>query len=421
MSSTLQQKNTRYLLIWLPLILLIGSFIFFIMLTMHSHHMQEKQLALKQHDVWNAFKSQPASMPMKLLGEYEIKPGGTPPSVLGETRDTNINAGLKGENIQLKELTQQYESDGKTYFITTYVSSKEFLHLIIKVFITQVIIFLVLLAAIVVINIKSSKLLWRPFYKTMKETGNYNIAGNQSFVLEKQTGIKEFDQLNNELSGLIEKVSTAYSNQKYFVENASHEIQTPLAIIRSKLDLLINEPGLTERIAGLLGDITDANERLSQMNKSLLLLAKIDNDQFPGREPVCISGLINNILDNYQEHYPDHPLLHRTIAPEIYIAANPALMEILFSNLIKNSVVHNIPGGYINVSLSVNNFTIENSGDAIQGAPELLFGRFSKGGTGAGTGLGLALVRQISLLYKMELQYKYQGDVHAISLAFTNS
>lgn len=420
MSKTLEQKNTRYLLIWLPVVLLLGSLLFFVMLNMHSQHTQEKQLGLKQQNVWKAFVSQPASMTMQIHGEYIIQEGAAiPKELLDKPKDTSLLFSEKEKKINFKALTQQYVLNGKIYQLTTFVSSKEFFHLIIKVFATETLIFLLLLLAIVIINRKSSRLLWRPFHNTLKKAGEYDVVRNQTIQLEPQTGIEEFNQLNNELATLIEKVNQAYSNQKDFVENASHEIQTPLAIIRSKLDLLINEPGLTEKSAALLSDITEANDRLSQMNKSLLLLAKIDNNQFPEQKNINVSALLDKILANYQEHYDAFPSLTKLIDPNIYITANPALIEMLFSNLVKNAVVHNVASGFINIHLNNKECTIENSGDAILEDPEELFQRFRKGNANSKTtGLGLALVKQIAQLYNMELHYGYEGGIHTMKIKF---
>lgn len=420
MSKTLEQKSTRYLLIWLPFVLLLGSFVFYIMLSMHAHHMQEKQLELKQRNIWKAFVANPELMTLRVVGEYTIEESNPiAKKILNEPRDTSLYYPETADNIDFEILTKQFLWKGKQYQVTTYVSSKEFSHLIIKVFITEAFIFLLLLLAIVIINRKSSRLLWRPFYTTMEKTNEYDVIHNPSFQLQEQTGIAEFNQLNSELSNLIEKVNLAYSNQKSFVENASHEIQTPLAIIRSKLDLLINEPVLTEKTAALLGDITKANDRLSQMNKSLLLLAKIDNNQFPEQERINISDLLEKILNNYQQYYDEFPLLIKTIQPNIYITANPALIEVLFSNLIKNAVVHNIAGGYINVKLSNTECVIENTGHAIIEEPELLFERFRKGNSDSKTtGLGLSLVKQVAQLYKMSLHYNYENKIHKIKVIF---
>ncbi|MBL0132818.1 MAG: HAMP domain-containing histidine kinase [Chitinophagaceae bacterium] len=420
MIKTLEQKNTRYLLIWLPVVLLLGSLLFFVMLNMHSHHTQERQLALKQQNVWNAFLAQPTTMTMQIPGEYIIEKNRLfPATFLNEPRDTSLL--LNGNTVRsgFKALTKEYRFNNENYQLTTFVSSKEFLHLTIKVFTTEAFVFLLLLIAIVFINRKSSRKLWRPFYRTLKKANEYDVVNNQKVQLESQTGIAEFNQLNDELTNMIDKVNTAYSNQKNFVENASHEIQTPLAIIRSKLDLLINEPGLTEKSAALLGDITEANDRLSQMNKSLLLLAKIDNNQCPNQENINISQLIERILTTYQDHYDDFPSLTKSIVPEIFITANPALTEILFSNLIKNAVVHNVPSGFIKVRLSDNEFTIENSGEPIVEEPELLFERFRKGNKESKTtGLGLSLVRQIAQIYQMGLHYNYNNGIHFVVLSF---
>ena len=420
MIKTLEQKNTRYLLIWLPVVLLLGSLLFFVMLNMHSHHTQERQLALKQQNVWNAFISQPATMTMQIPGEYVIQKNSLlPAKILNEPRDTSLLITGNSERLNFKALTKEYQFNNENYQLTTFVSSKEFLHLTIKVFTTEALVFLLLLIAIVVINRRSSRQLWRPFHRTLKKAGEYDVVNNQTVQLEPQTGIAEFNQLNDELTNMIVKVNTAYSNQKYFVENASHEIQTPLAIIRSKLDLLINEPGLTEKSAALLGDITEANDRLSQMNKSLLLLAKIDNNQFPNQEQINVSALVERILTTYQDHYNDFPSLRKSIIPDIFITANPALKEILFSNVIKNAVVHNIASGFIKVSLSDNEFSIENSGDTIVEEPEQLFERFRKGNIESKTtGLGLSLVRQITQIYKMGLHYNYKNGIHYVIINF---
>ncbi len=420
MIKTLEQKNTRYLLMWLPVVLLLGSLLFFVMLNMHSHHTQERQLALKQQNVWNAFLAQPATMTMQVPGEYIIEKNRLfPTTFLNEPRDTNLLLNGNTARSKFKALTNEYRFNNENYQLTTFVSSKEFLHLTIKVFTTEAFVFLLLLIAIVFINRKSSRKLWRPFHRTLQKAAEYDVVNNQKVQLESQTGIAEFNQLNDELTTMIAKVNTAYSNQKNFVENASHEIQTPLAIIRSKLDLLINEPGLTEKSAALLGDITEANDRLSQMNKSLLLLAKIDNNQFPNQENINISELIERILTTYHDHYDNFPSLTKSIVPDIFITANPALTEILFSNLIKNAVVHNVPSGFIKVKLSDNEFTIENSGEAIVEEPELLFERFRKGSKESKTtGLGLSLVRQIAQIYQMGLHYNHNSGVHFVVLSF---
>ena len=421
MSKSLQQKNTHYFLIWLPFVLLIGTLLFYVIMSMHAHHMQEKQLELKQKNVWNAFIEKREPIALHMIGEYDIAEGASvPANQLGEPRDTAIYYPADKKWVAFEILTNRYSLNGRPYHLTTYVSSKEITHLIIKVLLTEAFIFVLLLGAIVVINRKSSGLLWRPFYATMKKVKEYDIVKNQSLQLTEQTGISEFDQLNQVLINLITGVNLAYSNQKQFVENASHELQTPLAIIRSKLDLLINSEDLTEETAGLLAAIAEASERLSQMNKNLLLLTKIDNNQFPEQTRINVSDTIERLLAHYRGYYDENlPFIRKSIQPDVHLVANFSLVDILISNLINNSIVHNIPNGYVDIHLKHNEFVIENTGYAIEGETDQLFERFKKGREQSKTtGLGLSLVKQICQLYQFDLQYSYTENLHRVRVGF---
>src|SRR6185437_3829305 len=251
---------------------------------------------------WNTLRSTPGGVPLHIKGEYDIEKGSPAgPGRLGRQRDTSLFYPGRREWNAFAILTRQYNLDNTTYQITTYFSSKEITHLLIKVSVAEAVLFLLLLGAIVLINRRASRSLWAPFYTTLEAAGNYNILKNKPLVLTAETQISEFNRLNQTLTALIDHVNRAYHNQKQFTENASHELQTPLAIIRSKVELLMDAPSLTEEIANPLGDINEANERLSQMNKNLLLLTRIDNNQFPDLHTIPFSGLLEKSIDHYRE------------------------------------------------------------------------------------------------------------------------
>jgi signal transduction histidine kinase len=421
MTKTLQQKSTRYFLIWLPLVLLAGTGLFYILMSTHAHHMEEEQLELKQENIWNAIAANREMPAAHIPGEYDLAKGRPVRShLLDIQRDTAIYYPVNKDWLPFKILTEQYVLNGQPYQLTTYSSSREITHLIIKVFIADVFVFILLLAAIVVINRKSSGRLWQPFYVTLKAVQAYDINQNQTLPLDGQTDTREFDQLNMVITDLIGHVNQAYSNQKQFTENASHELQTPLAIIRSKLDLLIDSSTLTEETAGLLADITEANDRLSQLNKNLLLLTKIDNHQYPDRSSVGLSEALEKLLAHYQEyHGEDLPVIRKSIQPGIRVKANAVLIEILLSNLINNAFVHNIPNGYIHIQLNSRALMIENTGHPIKGETERLFERFKKGREESKTtGLGLSLVQRICGIYHFDLYYHYAENIHRITVTF---
>ena len=419
---SLLQRNTRYLFLWLPVVLIVCSLLFYVMMHMQAHHMQEEQLFLKQENIWNTFKTKSGNIDNHVKGEYDVVEGSISKDIeLNEPRDTVIYYADKQKSLPFKILTSELSWNNKTYEVTTYISSTEISHLIIKVFLGEALLFVLLLTAIVILNRKSSGLLWKPFFSTMKKVNEYDIIRNQSLTLPFETGTTEFDELNKVITNLIKNVNTAYYNQKQFVENASHEIQTPLAIIRSKLELLINQPNLTEKDASLLADITDATNRLSQMNKTLLLLSKIENNQFPEIEPVNISQTLQTTMSNLKSYYEHFPKVDCKIQEDVILNVNPSLIEILISNLLKNAVEHNQLDGKIMITLSKTHLLMENTGVPLQTNPESLFERFKKGSYQTKTtGLGLALVKQICNLYHYSINYKYNEGWHRIEIIFNN-
>lgn len=381
--------------------------------------MQEKQLMLRQINIWNVFVAKAGNIDRHIPGEYDIQENTAGEGIiLNRPLDTILYTNEQKPHY-FKKLTGRLQWNGKKYLVTTYISSTEFSHLIIKVFVTEAFILALLLIAIVVLNRKSSGLLWKPFLSTVEKVNTFDVTRNESLILQAETGTTEFNELNKAITALINRVNTAYHNQKQFVENASHEMQTPLAIIRSKLELLINQPGLTEKNAALIADITEANDRLSQMNRTLLLLAKIENNQFPETERVDVSQLLTKTIEVFKGHYEELPVLNVTIEGILTIQVNRILIDVMISNLIKNAIEHNLPNGYINITLLNGTLTIENTGPALTVNPNELFERFKKGSHQTKTtGLGLALIKQICNLYQFKVTYEYLQGWHRIIVRF---
>jgi signal transduction histidine kinase len=254
----------------------------------------------------------------------------------------------------------------------------------------------------------------------MDSIRRYDVRQNKSLDLGSNTGVEEFDRLNQTLTSLIDNVDHAYHNQKQFTENAAHELQTPLAIIRSKVELMMEGPTLNEEMAQLLGEISDANERLSQMSRNLLLLTRIENGQYPEGEIVCLSRLVEKQTVFFRDYYENEVAETRIdIESGVQLAANSSLMEILVNNLLRNAYIHNVSGGYVQIQLSRTELLIENSGQPVEGDPERLFDRFKKGREdNRTTGLGLALVHQICQLYRLGLHYGYYSGIHRLRITF---
>ncbi len=421
MSKELLQKNTRFFLRWLPIVLLGFCVLFYFLMQYQAHHMQEKQLLLKNKNIWNAFTSSDVNFNKHIKGEYDIfESDAISTKLLDEPRDTLLWYEEQQKFLPFKVLTNKVNWHEKIYQISGYVSSTEINHLVIKVFITEAIILLLLLLSIIILNRISSGILWKPFFITMKKVNEYDINKSRSINLTDETGITEFNDLNKTISILISNINASFDHQKQFVENASHEMQTPLAIIRSRIELLVNQPALTEDIAAIVGDITDANNRMTQLNRTLLLLAKVENNQFPETENLNVSLMIDGIIETFTNLYEnDFPEISFNKNQPLIIKANHSLIEILLSNVIKNAIVHNTKEGMMKVTVEDKKLLVENTGPELQGTPEEMFERFKKGSDKTKTtGLGLALAKQICYLYGYTISYEYRKGWHTLKILF---
>jgi len=229
----LLQKNTRYLLRVLPLILLACTLLFFLLLRRQTLHLQNEQLLLKEENVLQKLRAGTLHGNQSIMGEFDLREVFSPQANINEPTDTAIYYPDKKQLVAFQMLRTTVIHAGKKYQLTVYVSSYEITHLKIAILSGQALIYVILLYAIVLINRHLSKTLWRPFYRTMDTLEKYDINTLQTPQLEKETGITEFNELNKVINQLSDRNNQAYINQKQFVENASHEIQTSLAIIRA--------------------------------------------------------------------------------------------------------------------------------------------------------------------------------------------
>jgi signal transduction histidine kinase len=217
---------------------------------------------------------------------------------------------------------------------------------------------------------------------------------------------------------MAKKMRRDYVNLKEFNENASHEIQTPLSIIKSKLELLIQGEGLNQEQAGLINSVYEATTRMSRLNQGLLLISKIDNNQFHNTEQVDLQVILNKTLEHFEEILELRKI--RVVAHIVSPARaqmNPTLAEILVSNLVNNAIRHNLEEGEIRIGMDPDGFEIANTGYPLTIPPEDLFRRFRKSERAADSvGLGLSIVKKITQLYQFDIRYEVKEGFHRIRL-----
>ncbi|RGD26642.1 sensor histidine kinase [Bacteroides sp. AM23-18] len=260
--------------------------------------------------------------------------------------------------------------------------------------------------------------LWQPFDKTLEAIEHFKLENGVCPQLA-ESDTKEFVRLNIALQRLMTDSLHSYRLQKEFTENASHELQTPLAVFQSKLDLLLQQPELTERQAAIIQDLYQMNSRLSRLNRNLLLLAKMENNQFSRTESVDVITVIKD-LQPYLESLSGGLILKQNFSTaSLPIKANRSLLESMVNNLVVNAVRHNKTSGEITVSLSDNRLMVSNTSDDAALDADQIFNRFYRPSEKTtGNGLGLAIVKAVCDYHGWKILYAYADGKHQFVVIF---
>ncbi len=303
----------------------------------------------------------------------------------------------------------------KPYRFNIETNIEETQETIFFISITTVFLFVMIVGGLLFLNRRLSKSVWKPFRETLDQLKTFSL-NNQTKIEFSKTDVSEFDELNQSLTKLIEHNVSVYKTQKEFTENASHELQTPLAILKNKLDILLQNQDLTEKQYQIAEEMNRALSRSSRINKNLLLLAKIDNKQFDS-ETFHLDKVLNQSLEILQEHFEQKNISVKTeISDNVKVNGNIGLTEVLINNLILNAIRHTSINGSILIRLSQSEFEVSNSGTGKLNG-DLLFKRFSRfSKDNNGSGLGLAIVQEICKSQNWTIDYRFENYNHIFSV-----
>lgn len=318
----------------------------------------------------------------------------------------------------IRMLTTTFELHGKRYELKVISPMAEEDDLIEDLFYSIILLYIFLVISIVFVNNIVMQRLWNPFYRLLQHLVQFKLEQGQELP-EIKTQTKEFKELKNAANALIKQSLETYRHQKQFIENASHELQTPLAITINKLELLLEKENLVAANAKEIADILQIVERLVRLNKSLLLLTKIENKQFFDNQIIDINKITQQQIDLLEEFAEFKNIKIQIIEQQPLTAEiDAALANILVSNLIRNAISHNINNGKIEIYISSKSLKICNTGKDVALNMEQVFKRFYKSSSDVtSTGLGLAIVHSICNLYKFKIQYSYQ-ELHCFEIFF---
>ncbi len=310
--------------------------------------------------------------------------------------------------------------DGKSYDITLIGLIIESDDIVDAVTESLVKTYLILFAVILPIGGLFSFFLLKPFRLTLQKIKDFSLKNPDKDQSFPRSSVPEFKKLNLFLEEMTQKVTHDYSALKEFSENASHELQTPIAIALSKLEVLLDNDNLTPDQMDQIGQIQSALKRMSNLSSSLGILTKIGNQEFDSVEEVNLSQTLQGILEEFSELISLKTLtLDVQIQRNVVIKTDKSLLELMLSNLINNSIRHNLKDGFIEVKLNPEELVICNSGENLDLDPNQLFDRFKKPNqSNQSIGLGLAIVKQVCERNGFEIGYVQADKKHRILVKF---
>ena len=394
----------------------IGSCTFYFLLSYILIRELDERLQTEQQEIQayvSAHNTLPEIIPTKdQFTTYE------PANTKSNTTFLTVRNKQDKENEDLREIQFTVLTGGKLYLVkvaTPLEETEALLQVIIAVTIAMIgILFLIgyLINRIVI------RRLWKPFYETINSVKAYHLSEQDTLKLGK-VDIDEFSLLNQSINEMVERIRQDYGSLKDFTGQAAHEMQTPLAIIRNKLDTLIQNEAVLEKNAQHITDIEKAVHRLSRLHQSLLLLTKVENKQFILNEEVRLDTIIEDKCREYADMAEAMQLNISLHLQPTTILFHRHLAEILISNLFNNAIRYNIPGGNVTVTLQDHTLTISNSSSNQQLDGNKLFKRFYRDHySEESNGLGLSIVKQICDMAGYTVRYQYADGRHEFTVIF---
>ncbi|MBW8523982.1 HAMP domain-containing histidine kinase [Chryseobacterium chendengshani] len=425
----LLSKTTKPFLIYVLIILIISIPVYFIVVdTIWKNELDEhnKTIAQKTAFEFNHLKLSDEELKKSIMLWEKIQPETNIQEVLADPLKKDVYSTIEKPKLFSSEPEiERYRSlktvvyiNSKPYIFTVETNIEESQETIAAITVITTFFFIMIVLGLLILNKNLSETVWKPFRITLEKLKNFNLNSQNPIEFE-QTDTREFEELHQSLRKLIDHNILAYQTQKEFTENASHELQTPLAILKNKIDLLLQNKDLTEKQYHIVEEMNKTLTRSSRINKNLLLLAKIDNNQFDTHEKIQIDTLIRQSLALLEEHFQQKNIrLTSNVNPRINVCGDGGLTEVLINNLLINAIRYTDFDGSVSVKLTHSSLEITNSGSEKLNA-DFLFKRFSRLSTeNKGSGLGLAIIKQICRFQSWNVDYKFENRSHVFTVLF---
>lgn len=339
---------------------------------------------------------------------------------------------IEGDTVMYRVLNQAFEYDNQLYELEigrTITSISQYNSPLQKIalYVLGILIVLTLL-----IELSFTRILLRPLQTIIRTKLINPVFPFKEAPLPIHTTTVDFKYLDASLIALMNRIKEDFDREREFTSNASHELMTPIGILQTKMENLMLLNDLEEPVLEKIMEMMKTLNRLKKIVHSLLLISRIENDQYARQDSIRPEKMINEIIEELQHRIEDRNIrMFVSLQPNIILhQLNHDLLFQLFYNLINNAIRYNKENGSIDISDDIKpdgsyTILIKDRGIGIEAADiETIFNRFRKKNTieGEGYGLGLAIVKSIADYHGIKLKVDSQvGMTTTVSVNFEKS
>lgn len=422
MKISLKNYTFRYLTFWLLIVIAIWAFLFHSLILDEVYDNVDDGLKNQKIEIIREAYRDPNLLNTTEFGLSQFKISKVDQSQYDETNHFSNELVYMGYDDDMEPYrvlrTGFYDKENHPYALEIRTSTVEEDELIYDLSLSLIALYFFILISILLINHFGLKKAFKPFGHIISQLRKYEVGSNEKPTMV-DTNVKEFSYLQNEIERMINRNDEVFNSQKLFIENASHELQTPLTIALNKLDLLIENSDLPEKELMSLVETKQTLWRMVNLNKSLLMLSRIENNQYKNNVEVNFTNLTKDLLEDYESILEVEEIkLDIDFKADFIVDFNIDLARILISNLIRNAVKHNNDEKIIKIESDSNQLIISNTGKNMTLDSNIIFNRFYKQGTSEGNnGLGLSIVDTIiKNQQNLKLNYQYEVPFHQFIL-----
>jgi signal transduction histidine kinase len=412
-------KTTIYIATLSLFLFFIMGVLFFQVLKNMSLSDLDHELAALKEVVNDYLERDPAQLPSEIPGIDTL--------VVREVQSIGNGMPSMGDTLMLDPKSDHYRTyryllyrgvfQGIPLEIKIYKSTTPADQLVEQVTLMMTIMVILFIGGIFVLNRFIFANLWKDFFHALEKLKAFDTVKEPLTLGEPD--IEEFRELFQVLERMTRRLSEDYRDLKEYTDHTTHELQTPLAIIKTKTELLMQSDRLGPEEMQLIHSINASTDQLSRLNATLALITRIENRQYPSREPVSLIQMVDEHLQMMQELVSLRGIAVEKTYPDkdVVVSMDRGLANVMITNLLKNAIVHNRNQGTIHIRISEQQFLISNEGPPLNFDEKGLFKRFVRNTKKSGTfGLGLSLVKKICDTYGYEIRYRYFQGLHEFSL-----